>query len=308
MLRPDANVPPDRWRSVLALNSHRAPQYGSASDLNAAIRRGADLRILTEFRHNEHIDTSSDNQELIREVCDFQIAYQIEDRWVAGIMGLRQPVSLPDGFGPRPSMSFFLYNQDGEQGIARPYLDGLETANTLGPTSPPAHPLMQRYHQHDLWDAATNAPSHNFVYDFDVFEYFVRDDWREVLTHDEEGIVQSGSVDTLGECFRNGCQVKVAIRNLCEDFATDSGDLLDHEVLIQAGSCYYYTERRLFIAATNPLVRIRPAIPLQYQSRGWDFGWSVARTDGKLVFRAVDPYSLTFRDQDKRCAMRWFVR
>lgn len=308
MPRPDACVSSDRWRSVLELNSERVPKSGSACDLNAAIRRGADLRILTEFRHNEHIDTSSDNRELIREVCDFQITYRIEDRWVAGIMGLRQPVNLPDGFGPRPSMSFFVYNQDGEQGIARPFLDGVETANVHGPSPVPAHPLMQRYHQHDLWDAETNAPSHNFVYDFDVFEYFVRDDWREVLAHDEEGIVQSGNVETLGDCFRSGCQIKVAIRNLCEDLAPEPRDLPEHEVLIQAGSSYYYTERCLFIAATNPLVRIKPAIPLQYESRGWDFGWSVARTDGRLVFRAVDPYSLTFRDQDKRCAMRWFVR
>ena len=28
---------------------------------------------------------------------------------------LRMPVSLPDGFGPRPSMSFFLNNQDSNQ-------------------------------------------------------------------------------------------------------------------------------------------------------------------------------------------------
>ena len=74
-------------------------------------------------------------------------------------MTLRQPVDLPDGFGPRPSMSFFLYNQDGQQAIARPYLDGAPAAGTLGPAPIDDHSDMPRYHQQDSWDASTNAPS-----------------------------------------------------------------------------------------------------------------------------------------------------
>src|SRR5689334_11392153 len=112
---------PNPWNSVLTLNSDRSVRTGSVEALGEAVGRGADLRILTEFRHNEHIDTKSASRELIREVCDFQILYRVDDSWVAGIMQMRQPVQLPDGFGPRPSMSFFLYNQNGEQGIARPF-------------------------------------------------------------------------------------------------------------------------------------------------------------------------------------------
>src|SRR4051812_35216018 len=91
------------WRCVYNLNRERQPVSGSAHELVAAIRRGADLRIYTEFRHNEHIDMSSANRELIREVADFRVTYLLENRWVAGIISLRQPISLPDGFGPRPS-------------------------------------------------------------------------------------------------------------------------------------------------------------------------------------------------------------
>ena len=79
----------------------------------SAIRAGADLRVGTGFRHNEHIDPTSENQDLVREVMDLRITYLIEDHWVAGIENLRVPIQLPDGFGPRESMSFFLYNQDG---------------------------------------------------------------------------------------------------------------------------------------------------------------------------------------------------
>ncbi len=296
--------PPHSWRSVLALNSDRTLQRGSAEELNAAIQRGADLRILTEFRFNEHINPDSTDTELIREVCDFQTVYRLDDRWVAGIMTLRQPVSLPDRFGPRPSMSFFIYNQDGEQGIARPYLDGTEHPPHIDPRPFADYP---RYLQHDDWDAETNAPCHNFIYDFDVFDYFVRDDWREVLVHDEQGEVQSGSVEALADCFSRGCQVKTAIRGLCRDLQA-SGDELDHEVFVQTGSCYYYTTNRLFIAGTNPLVRVRPAIPLKYGSGNWDCGWCVARTDGRVVYRKLDPRSLKFQDQEQRRPMRWFVR
>ena len=119
--------PPEKgnpWTSALHLDASRQRVSGSEEALAAAIRRGADLRIRTEFKNNEHIDTSSESAELIEEVAEFAGTYLMEDRWVAGIMTLRQPISLPDGFGSRPSMSFFLYNQDGRQAIARPYLDG----------------------------------------------------------------------------------------------------------------------------------------------------------------------------------------
>ena len=73
------------WTCVLELDEKRAPASGSRTALCDAIRAGADLRIGTAFRHNEHIDTSSDRDELITEVMDFRVAYLIEDRWVAGI-------------------------------------------------------------------------------------------------------------------------------------------------------------------------------------------------------------------------------
>ena len=59
-------------RTVLTLNSDRSIRSGSTADLVDAIRRGADLRIGTAFRHNEHIDTSSSSNELIEEVAEFR--------------------------------------------------------------------------------------------------------------------------------------------------------------------------------------------------------------------------------------------
>lgn len=296
------------WACTLELNSRRSTTSGSETELRNAIRRGADLRIYTEFHHNQHIDVTSDNPELIREVADFRATYLVEDRWVAGIMTLRQPVDLPDGFGPRPSMSFFMYNQSGQQAIARPFLDGGPLGGALGPSPLDDYSDMPRYHQQDSWDAESNAPSSNFIYDFDVYRYYVRDEWRETFAHAADGTVISGSLDDLTEAFARGCEVKVGIRGLCADLAEDPTRAIEHEVFIQAGSCYYYTDRRLFLVAAHPLARVKPAIPMLYESQGWDFGWLMPRSDGFVARLLYDPYTLQVRRDEGRYAIRWFVR
>ena len=89
------------WKCALTLDAQRRVTGGSSQQLSTALRRGADLRIGTRFRHNEHIDTSSEREEPVDEVAEFGVTYLIDDRWSAGVMSLRQPVELPTGFGPR---------------------------------------------------------------------------------------------------------------------------------------------------------------------------------------------------------------
>ena len=127
-----------KWTCALTLDSTRTVVAGSEKALVDGIRKGGDLRICTEFLHNEHIDVRSDSAERVREVAEFGVTYLVEERWAAGIMSLRQPVELPTGFGRRPSMSFFLYNQDGRQAIGRPYLDGVPPHGVPG-ASPHTH-------------------------------------------------------------------------------------------------------------------------------------------------------------------------
>ena len=114
---------------------------------------------------------------------------------------------------------------------------------------------MPKYHQQDGWDGETNAPSSNFIYDFDVFKYWVRDDWREVLSHSKNGEVVSGSLEELADAFSEGAEVKVGIRGLCHDLTGEGEPAIDHEVFIQVGSSYYYTESRL--CRRNPPLRPR---------------------------------------------------
>ncbi len=292
------------WQCVLELDEERRPVAGNPEALGAAIGRGADLRIGTCFRHNEHIDTASASAELIEEVAEFRVTHLLDQRWVAGFMTLRQPVALPDAFGPRASMSLFLYNQDGTQAIARLHLDGMPARGARGPSVVADHPDMPKYHQLDSWDGATNAPSHNFVYDFGRFRFLVRDEWQQVCATAADGRVVSGSVAALAEAFTRGLEVKVGIGGVCADL----GEGPAHEVFVQTHSGYYYTEQRLFIAGTHPLVRVAPAIPLRYQSGNWDYGWLLVRTDGQVRGLICDPYTLEFRRPQWRCPLRWFVR
>ncbi len=299
----------NNWKCALELNSKRQVVAGGEMQLVEALSNGADLRIYTEFIHNQHIDVTSDSDERIREVAEFAVTYIVDDRWAAGIMNLRQPIELPCGFGTRPSMSFFLYNQDASQAIARPFLDGRVTTGKPGisPLSRPEN--MPKYHTLDNFDSETNAPSQNFIYDFEIFRYNVCDCWREVLAHDEHGRVNSGSLEDLIESFSSGCQIKIGVKGLCDELAADkNGEPLPHEVLVQAGPGYYYTDRKLFIAGSHPLVRVSANIPMRYKSGNWDFGWIMARTDGRIVYRRCDPYTLKFNDIVLNKAVRWFVR
>lgn len=282
------------WRPALELDSARAVTGGSTDDLVAALAAGADLRINTDFRHNEHIDVGSDSDELVREVSDFPVTYVVDGRWAAGVMTLRQPVSLShEGFG-RPSMSFFLYNQDGLQGIARPYLDG------GAPEPPGAHDDMPKYHELARWDDGTTAPSSSFVYDFDCFRFLVREAWHEVYAHDADGTALRGDASAVGAAAREGRRLKAGIRGLFPDADVDA------EVFVEAGPTYYYSQQRLMVVETRPVVLVRPGIPLTYE-HGWDFGWLILRTDGSAHYRRYEPATLAPTQHALRLSVRWFA-
>jgi hypothetical protein len=281
---------------------------GSAADLRSAIGRGADLRIYSEFRHNEHIDVDSTDDDLVQETMDMRATYLIDDRWAAGILTLRQPVELPDRFGPRPSLSLFLYNEDGSQAIARPHLDGRPASAPHGLSPPADHARMPRYIEHDRWDDGTNAPSSNFTYAFDTLRYFVREDWRLVLHHSGDGDVIAGSFADVADAFADGVEWKLGIRGMCSDLAGDGDAPLSHEVFIQAGSCYLYTRRRRLIAASHPVARLRPQIPLRYRSDAWDYAWLIARTDGHIARLSYDPYTLQPSRASGKYEIKWFCR
>src|SRR6478752_2052127 len=101
------------WTCCFALDKLRKPCGGSADSLSAAVRRGADVRIYTRFDWRDHMGLGHADQGEVEESIDLRVAYLLENQWVAALTATRYPADAGMGFGPNPSLSFFMYNQDG---------------------------------------------------------------------------------------------------------------------------------------------------------------------------------------------------
>lgn len=289
------------WKAVYELNRARQKISGRAADLAAAVKRGADLRIYTTFDWVDHMGADHPDQGEVEETIDLRVVYVLGGEWVAALTPLRYPADAGLGFGRQPSLSFFMYNQDGRFGIARPHLEA--PSDQQGPPDFGPH-----YHVIDCHDAQTRSPSHNATYDFNCYRWLVRDDWRQVLSHDEHGEVIDGSLEALIDAFRMGCSVKIAVRNLCRELAAPGENALEHEVLVELGSMYYHRERGFHSGESLPLVRIAPSVPLRYAPSSWNFGWILARTDGRMFHLSIDPYTRAIVRTSAQYAARWLVR
>ena len=303
------------WRLALELAPDRSVRTGSKADLAAAIGRGADLRVYTEFLFEEHIvpggngDPSQDG--LIREVIDFRETILVGDGHVGAITTQRQPLEPPFGFnGTQPRMSFFMYTSDGDQALAGLVFGGVDGAPAPGERmveEPP--PDMPKMGPQEFFDLGTSGPSRNFVYDMETYRYFVRDDWEEILAHDADGRVTAGSFDALEAAQMAGREIKVGIRDLASDLTTGgAAGPAAHTVFTPIGSGFLHTGPRVYAALTHPLVRVAAADPLRYGSGGWDVAWVFLRTDGHAVVRSLEPYARTWADRPTRFACRWFAR
>jgi hypothetical protein len=299
----------DGWLAALTLASDRTVTGGSQQALAAAIGRGADLRVYTEFRFEEHIvpggDGDATHDGIVREVIDFRETILLGGRQVAGVTTLRQALFPPFGFNGDPRMSFFMYQGDGRQACANVLFGDVPSQIRPGVRGDlPTPSDMPKMSPEVVYDIGTAGPSRNFVYDMDVYRFFVRDEWEELLAHDADGRVERGSIEAIEQAQVAGREIKVGIRGL----AADLGAGPEHEVFTLIGSGFFHTGMRLYDALTHPLVRIAPAIPLEYRSNGWDVAWVFLRTDGGATVRRLHPYTRQFSDHPGRFACRWFAR
>ena len=311
------------WTCALQLRPDRSVAAGSFAALCDAIRRGADLRVYTEFVFEEHIvpggDGVPEHNGLVREVIDFRETLLVDDRHAAGITTLRQPLHPPLGFNGRdPKMSYFLYNMDGQQACANLLLDAARLIGQPDSVSGPGRGQAQPGQQADvpapadmpkmspqsLFDQGTTGPSRNFIYEMEVYRFFVRADWEEVLAYDSAGCVTAGSFKALEAAQIAGREIRVGVRDLCADLGAGP----PHEVFSHVGSGFVHAKARLYNALTHPLVRVAPAVPLLYASRNWDVAWVYLRTDGYACLRVLNPCTREFTDRDARFACRWFAR
>jgi len=295
------------WTCALELNEKCECVSGSPDALADAIRRGADLRICTAFDYEQHMGPTDEPQGFLEESIDLRVTYLLDDRWTAGITTTRYPADGALKFQPYPSLSFFLYNQDGRQAIARPFLADTGLATPENPDDAVGE-IAPKHVVHSIHDAETRSPSQNFTYYFDCFRFYVCDDWTEVLSHDAQGKVITGSYDALAGAVRSGRSLKAGIRDLCAsmDFATRS--TLSHEVFVELGSIYNHADRGFLGGESLPIVRVAPAVPLGYGSGDWNFGWILPRSDGTVSHQIIDPCTREFSQVVAHNSVRWFAR
>ena len=301
------------WSTVLELAPDRSEAAGSKAALADAIRRGADLRIYTEFLYEEHILPGGGDPALdgpIREVIDFRETLLIDDRYVAGITTLRQPLEPPHGFNGRdPKMSFFMYSMDGDQALANLVLSEVDEPAAPGVRRVVPTPAdMPKMGAQEFFDLGTTGPSRNFVYDMETYRFIVRDEWREVLAHDADGYVTAGSFAALEDAQIAGREIKVGIRDLGAELAPEGQAAAPHETFTLVGSGFLHVRAGLYVTLTHPLVRIAASVPIRYRSGNWDVAWVFLRTDGQAQVRRIDPYTRHWDDRSARFACRWFVR
>jgi hypothetical protein len=163
---------------------------------------------------------------------------------------------------------------------------------------------MPKLRDTTAFDLGSHAPSRNFIYDMEVYRYFVRDEWEELYSVAADGRVERGSVDAIEEAHIAGRELKVGIRELCTDLGRGPG----HEVFSLLGSGFFHTRMRVYDSLTHPLVRVAPAVPVEYHSHGWDVAWVHVRTDGECIVRRLDPYTRRFEDRPGRYGLRFFAR
>ena len=100
---------------------------GDATALAEAVALGSDVKIRELFTHRQHVDPAASFDDEIIEVAQLGVALLIRPPgappFVAALQNLRQPIVPPDAFGPRPSLSLFLLSCDGQQAMARLFLD-----------------------------------------------------------------------------------------------------------------------------------------------------------------------------------------
>ena len=108
-----------------------------------------------------------------------------------------------------------------------------------------------------------------FVYEFERYRYWIRDDWELMFAHEADGTVTDGSWRELHDAHQAGKDIKVGLVNLCADLA---GESREHVVFSPAGSSWTHTPTELIETQSHPLVRVAPGKPLGYA--GSRVGWT----------------------------------
>ena len=140
------------------------------------------------------------------------------------------------------------------------------------------------------------------------YHWWVRDDWEEVCSHDEDGNPSRGSWQEVRSAANEGCELKVGIRNLWSHLTPSGEDPVEHEVFVACGTQFAHVEGGFFGALTTPTFLVRPGTPLQFRDETIETGWLLVRSDGRVRRQTLNVSTFRWEQTWSRYAMRWFAR
>ena len=278
---------------VLKLDHDRRTVCGDVRLLNEKIGKGADIRIKTLFKHNEHVDIHSEDDQMVEETSYFPQTVLIDGSWSAYFMTLRQPVAIPDGFGHENALSLFLYNQDGTQAAARLSMDNSADETLIKDTEDHG---FKKMHTMMINDPGTYGVSMNFIYDFDSYTFYADDRYEDL----------GSDIDRISEAYGEGRSIKVGIKGIND--ALWGRNELEEEIFIHCSSSYYYTRSKSMVVNTQPFVSVPSCIPLIYKPKSFRYCWAILRSDQKARIRSFDPVKRLWKTVGTELCIRWFAK
>ena len=274
------------WTKICSVAGDFQPAAGSVAAVAEAVRRGADLRRFSTY--------DPESTGLVEETMSLQTTWVFDDEHVGGLSTLRHPVDAGLDFWSRPTMAYWIFNVTAPSASAMVPMDG-QAADRA----------------EDGWVYVDNTPFDRALdkqWLSKQYHWWVRDDWEEVCTHDEDGNPSRGSWEDVRSAANDGCELKVGIRDLWSHLASPGVEPPEHEVFTTCGTQFAHVDGAFFGALTTPTFLVRPVAPLKFRDDVVEPGWLLVRSDGRVKRQTLNVSTFKWEQTWGRYAVRWFAR
>lgn len=261
------------------------PISGSVAAVAEAVRSGSDLRRFSTYKLK--------GAGMVEETMTLQTTWVFDERNVGGLQTLRHPVDCGLGIKVQPSLALWIFPVGVQQRSTFVPLEGIPMADAT-----------------DQWAQVNNNPYGADDEEFvpQRYQWWARSDWEQICAHDELGNPFLGSWKNIHAAAHDGCVLKVGVKNLWSDFASDRKEFRDHEVFVECTTDFSHVDGEFFGSLTQPTFLIQPCIPLIFTDGYYALGWLVVRSDGRIQRRVLNPSTMQWEQKWGRYAVRWFAR
>lgn len=276
----------NKWTQACRIGGDFQALEGSVAEVAAAVRRGADLRRFSTY--------DPPQTGLVEETMALQTTWVFDAEHVGGLSTLRHPADCGLGFFKQASLAYWVFGVTAPQTAAFVPLDGAPADGATG--------RWIRVDEHPFV-GERNSPWLSKYY-----QWWIRDDWEEVHSHDENGTALLGHWEDVRQAAAVGRAIKVGIRNPWSHLADGTGVGPEHDVFIECGTQFAHVDGGFFAAMTIPTCLLRPTKPLRFVGEAFEPGWLLVRTDGRVQRQVLRPSTMEWNTTWTRHSLRWFAR